>query len=72
MCVCVVIVVVVVVVIVVIVVVVVVGDLLEWATGCDPVVQQWLSINRRSKNPAVVVQSTQLDVSAGLQYISKS
>jgi hypothetical protein len=34
-------------------------------------VQQWLSTNRKSKNP-VVVQYTRLDVSAGLQYMAKS
>jgi hypothetical protein len=33
--------------------------------------QQWLFTNRRSKNP-VVVQSTRLDVSAGLQYMLES
>ena len=30
-------------------------------------VQQWLSINGKSKNP-ILVQSTRLDISAGIQY----
>ena len=33
-------------------------------------IQQWLSTNGKSKNP-VVVQSTKLDVLAGLQYITR-
>lgn len=34
-------------------------------------VQQWLSTNEKSKNPAVV-QSVRLDVATGLQYPSES
>jgi hypothetical protein len=49
-------------------------DLFQWLTGCGPPSlprQQWLSTNARSKNP-VVVQSTGLVISAGLQYVPES
>ena len=42
----------------------------EYPTGCAVVQlgQQWLSTFRKSKNP-VVIQSTRLDVPAGLHYM---
>ena len=40
-------------------------------TYMGQLIQQWLPINRRSKNP-VVVQPVRLDVSAGLTYTLES